>query len=75
MKNVVRSTRVVRTPETDASGRFCMTARIRRPAGVRCMYDRDRDHDEHDDADDEQARIGQVDADRPSRRRRGTTAR
>ena len=37
MKNVVRSTRVVRTPETDASGRFCMTARIRRPAGVRCM--------------------------------------
>ena len=37
MKKVVRSTRVVRTPLTDASGRFCMTARIRRPAGVRIM--------------------------------------
>ena len=37
MKKVVRSTSFVRTPLTDASGRFCMTARIRRPAGVRCM--------------------------------------
>jgi hypothetical protein len=37
MKNVVRSTTLVRTPLTAASGRFCMTARMRRPAGVRCM--------------------------------------
>lgn len=38
MKKVSWSTRSVATPLTAASCRFCITARIRRPAGSRVRY-------------------------------------